>query len=94
MLETYTKQTVHFPTLVYSVVPANIDQNFNFQKYMDSGVKKQKKDNIKNSVNDFVGTSKDMITSLTDHSSISSINTSEKQKESQTESKVSRIFDL
>ena len=53
-----------------------------------------KKDNTKHSVNDFVGTSKDMITSLTDHSSISSVNTSEKQKESQTESKVSRIFNL
>ena len=61
---------------------------------MDSGVEKPKRENTKFSVNDIVGTSKDVKTSLTDYDSISSVNTSKRQKESQIESKVSRIFNL
>ena len=61
---------------------------------MDSGVKNRKKDNTKISVNDIVGTSKDIKTSLTDYDSISSFNTLKRQRESQTESKVSSIFNV
>ena len=56
---------------------------------MDSGVKKLKKDNTKISVNDI-----DEITSLKNYDSISSVYISKRQKESQIESKVSRIFNL
>ena len=61
---------------------------------MDSGVKKLKKETTKTSVNEIVGTSKDVITSLTEHNSISSLNTLERQTESQTESKVNRFIKL